>query len=104
MPTLSDGEFLVRNQFLSADPAMRGWIADKSNYWPRIEVGDTMRAFAVGEVQESKHPEYAVGDQVMGIFGWQDYAAVQMPQVMRKVREADLPLSLSLGILGLNGM
>ena len=45
MPRISDGEFLIRNMFLSADPAMRGWIADKSTYWPRIEVGDTMRAF-----------------------------------------------------------
>jgi NADPH-dependent curcumin reductase CurA len=104
MPTLSDGEFLVRNQFLSADPAMRGWIADKSTYWPRIEVGDTMRAFSVGNVVESRNPAYAVGDKVMGIFGWQDYAAVKQPQVMRKVLEGDLPLSLSLGVLGLNGL
>lgn len=104
MPTISDGEFLVRNQFLSADPAMRGWIADTSTYWPRIEVGDTMRAFSVGDVIESRNPAYAVGDKVMGIFGWQDYAAVKQPQVMRKVLEADLPLSLSLGVLGLNGL
>jgi NADPH-dependent curcumin reductase len=104
MPIISDGEFLVRNQFLSADPAMRGWIADKSTYWPRIEVGDTMRAFAVGDVVESRNAAYAVGDKVMGIFGWQDYAAVKQPQVMRKVLEDDLPLSLSLGVLGLNGL
>jgi NADPH-dependent curcumin reductase CurA len=104
MPTISDGEFLVRNQFLSADPAMRGWIADTSTYWPRIEVGDTMRAFSVGDVIESRNPAYAVGDKVMGIFGWQDYAAVKQPQVMRKVLEGDLPLSLSLGVLGLNGL
>jgi len=45
-------KFLVHNSYLSADPAMRGWIADKSTYWPRIEVGDTMRAFAAGEVVE----------------------------------------------------
>ncbi len=82
---------------------MRGWIADKSTYWPRIEVGDTMRAFAAGEVVESRNPAYAVGDNVMGIFGWQDYSAVKQSQVMRKVLETDLPLSLSLGILGLNG-
>ena len=50
LPTLADGEFRVHNAYLSADPAMRGWIADKSTYWPRIEVGDTMRAFAAGEV------------------------------------------------------
>src|ERR1700756_1951009 len=104
LPIPSDGEFLVRHAYLSADPAMRGWIADKSTYWPRIEVGDTMRAFAAGEVVQSRHPAYAVGDKVMGIFGWQDYSAVKQSQVMRKVLETDLPLSLSLGILGLNGL
>jgi NADPH-dependent curcumin reductase len=104
IPSIQAGEFLIRNHYLSADPAMRGWIADKSNYWPRIEVGDTMRAFSVAEVLESRNPDYAVGDRVMGIFGWQDYAAAKPLQVMRKVRETDLPLSLSLGVLGLNGM
>src|SRR5258706_7667231 len=104
IPTSKEGELLVRNAYLSVDPAMRGWIADKSTYWPRIEVGDTMRAFAVGEVIESLVPDYAVGDQVMGIFGWQDYAAVHPKSVMRKLREPDLPMSLSLGVLGLNGL
>ncbi len=104
IPKIAEGQFLIRNEFLSADPAMRGWIADKSNYWPRIEVGDTMRAFSAGTVMESMHGDYRVGDKVMGIFGWQDYAAVNQPQVMRKVRESDLPLSLSLGVLGLNGL
>lgn len=104
IPTPKEGEFLVRNAYLSVDPAMRGWIADKSTYWPRIEVGDTMRAFAVGEVIESRDPGYAVGDQVMGIFGWQECAAVRADSVMRKLREPDLPISLSLGVLGLNGL
>jgi NADPH-dependent curcumin reductase CurA len=63
-----------------------------------------MRAFSVGEVEQSNNPDYAVGDKVMGIFGWQDYAAVSPKQVMRKVLEHDLPLSLSLGVLGLNGL
>lgn len=98
------GQFLVRNEFLSVDPAMRGWIADASTYWPRIEIGDTMRAFSVGEVVESLNPRYAVGDKVMGIFGWQDYAVVDEARVMRKVLERDVPLSASLGVLGLNGL
>src|SRR5258707_13565674 len=102
VPALAEGKFLVRNSFLSVDPAMRGCVADKSTYWPRIEVGDTMRAFAVGEVVESRNPGYSVGDQVMGIFGWQDYSAVRVENVMRKLREPDLPMSLSLGVLGLN--
>src|ERR1700751_2038502 len=104
LPVLPDGKFLIRNSFLSVDPAMRGWIADKSTYWPRIEVGDTMRAFSVGEVIETRNADYAVGDHVMGIFGWQDFAAADASQVMRKVRESDLPISLSLGVLGLNGL
>ena len=98
------GQFLVRNEFLSVDPAMRGWITDASTYWPRIEIGDTMRAFSVGEVVESLNPRYAVGDKVMGIFGWQDFAVVDEARVMRKVVEHDVPLSASLGVLGLNGL
>lgn len=104
MPVPGDGQFVVRNAYLSVDPAMRGWIADKSTYWPRIEVGDTMRAYSVGEVVETRNPDYAVGDKVMGIFGWQDYAVVSPSAVYYKVRADDLPLSLWLGVLGLNGL
>jgi NADPH-dependent curcumin reductase CurA len=104
LPTCGDEQFVVHNEYLSVDPAMRGWIADKSTYWPRIEIGDTMRAFSVGEVIESRNPRYKVGDKVMGIFGWQVYAAVDEAQVMRRVLEHDLPLSASLGVLGLNGL
>ena len=104
IPTPAEGEFVVRNTYLSVDPAMRGWIADKSTYWPRLEVGDTMRAYSVGEVVESRNPKYAPGEKVMGIFGWQDYAAVSEPAVYYKVPADDLPLSLWLGVLGLNGL
>ena len=104
IPASGDGQFVIRNEYLSVDPAMRGWIADTSTYWPRIEVGATMRAFSVGEVIESRNPRYEVGDKVMGIFGWQEYAAVDEAQVMRRVLENDLPLSAALGVLGLNGL
>ena len=100
VPTIQDGAFLVQNQFLSADPAMRGWINDRNNYLPQVEIGDTMRAFAAGVIIESRNDAYAVGDQVMGLFGWQEYAAATPAQVWRKVGERDLPLSLSLGVLG----
>jgi NADPH-dependent curcumin reductase CurA len=104
VPEPAEGEFLVRNEYLSVDPAMRGWIADTSTYWPRIEVGETMRAFAAGEVIASRHPDYAAGDKVTGIFGWQEFSVARPALVMRKVKEKDLPLSLSLGVLGLNGL
>jgi NADPH-dependent curcumin reductase CurA len=104
VPPIKDGMVLVRNQHLSADPAMRGWIMDASNYTTQVQIGDTMPAFAAGRVVESRNDMFAVGDQLMGLFGWQGYAEVGPAQVWRKVGETDLPLSLSLGVLGLNGL
>ena len=104
IPALGDGQVLVRNHYLSADPAMRGWILDKSNYSPQIQIGETMRAFSAGEVIESRNPRFAVGEKLMGLFGWQDYAAIEPGDVWLRVTNTDLPLSLSLGVLGLNGL
>jgi NADPH-dependent curcumin reductase len=104
VPPIQEGEILVRNHYLSADPAMRGWISDVGGYWPQVAIGETMRAFAVGEVLESRRTEYRVGDRVMGIFGWQEYAAVSDKHILLKVADADLSLSLYLGVLGLNGL
>lgn len=104
VPAVGDGEFLVRNIYLSADPAARGWIVDKGNYLPRIEIGETMRAFALGEVVESRHADFPVGTFLVGLFGWQEYAAATPAQVSFRVPPGDLPLSLSLGVLGINGL
>jgi hypothetical protein len=104
VPELRDGQFLVRNAFLSVDPAMRGWVSAVANYSKPVGIGEVMRSFAAGEVIASRHAGYAVGEQVMGMLGWQEYAASDGSQITRKVRETDLPLSASLGILGLNGV
>jgi len=103
-PVPSDGQILVRNACLSVEPAMRGWIADTGNYSAPVEIGDVMRALAAGEVVDSRHPNYRIGDRVMGWFGWQELAAVDPSAVVRRVAETDLPLSLSLGVLGINGV
>lgn len=104
VPAADRGQFVVRNRFLSVDPAMRGWVNAAANYSNPVEIGAVMRSFAVGEVVESQHPEYRAGDIVAGMFGWQDYALSDGSQVTRKVGETDLPLSLALGVLGLNGV
>jgi NADPH-dependent curcumin reductase len=101
---LQDGQFRVRNDFLSVDPAMRGWIADKAGYSQPVAIGATMRSFAVGEIVETRHPDFRVGEVVSGMFGWQEIATVGPADVHRRVREADLPRSLALGVLGLNGV
>lgn len=104
VPDLAAGEFLVRNEFLSVEPAMRGWANAAANYSDAVGIGEVMRAFSAGEVVASRHAGYAVGDKVMGMLGWQDYCVTTGDPVRRIVREADLPLSLSLGILGINGV
>ena len=104
VPALRDGQFLVRNDFVSVEPAMRGWVSAVANYATPVGIGEVMRSFAAGEIVASKHPQFSVGDKAMGMLGWQDYAIAEPAAVTRKVLEADLPLSLSLGVLGLNGL
>ena len=104
VPDLREGEILVRNDFLSVDPAMRGWVSAAANYSNPVGIGEVMRSFAAGEVIASRHASYAVGDRVMGMLGWQEYAVSDGNPITRKVRETDLPLSTSLGVLGLNGV
>ena len=103
-PELREGQILVRNQFLSVEPAMRGWVNAAANYSTPVGIGEVMRSIAAGTVIASKNPKFAEGDRVMGMFGWQDFAAADASAVTRKVKENDLPLSLSLGMLGLNGV
>ena len=100
----NDGEFLVHNSFLSVDPAMRGWVNDAPNYLPPVAIGDVVRGFAVGEIVKSKHPGYAKGEVVMGMFGWQRFATSDGSNVMFKVKHLDHSPALALGILGMNGI
>lgn len=100
---LSSGEFLVHNKFLSVDPAMRGWVNDAPNYLPPVPIGDVMRAFGIGEIVKSEHPDFVVGEIVSGLFGWQRYAISDGSDVVMKIPNSDLSPSLFLGVLGLNG-
>ena len=104
VPVLESGQFLVRNEFLSVEPAMRGWVNAAANYSDPVPLGSVMRSFAAGVVVASRHQGYAEGDRVMGMLGWQTYAVSDGSTIRRKVLEHDLPLSLSLGVLGINGV
>ena len=101
---LGEGQLRIRNRFLSVEPAMRGWIADAGNYAAPVAIGAVMRSLAVGEIIESRADGWAVGTVVCGWFGWQEEAVVEPSAVVRAVGEADLPASLALGVLGINGV
>jgi NADPH-dependent curcumin reductase len=102
LPEVGERGFLVRNEFLSVDPAMRGWVNAMQNYSRPVAIGEVMRSYAAGTVAASRHPAFKEGDRVIGQLGWQEFALSDGAGV-RKLREPDLPLSLSLGVLGLNG-
>ena len=108
VPEIGEGQFLVRNRWLSCDPAQRAWM-EIDTYIPRLPLGEVMAGGAAGEVVESNNPDFAPGDVVSGVFGWQDYAAVGpegfggglFPPV-KLPPGVDVPLALSLfGITGL---
>jgi NADPH-dependent curcumin reductase CurA len=74
-PELEPGQILLRQTHMSLDPAMRGWMSeDRGSYIPPVELGDIMRSSGVAEVVESKNDEFAVGDRVVGMIGWTEYA------------------------------
>jgi NADPH-dependent curcumin reductase CurA len=102
-PEPGDGEMLVRIEYISLDPAMRGWMADRRSYIPPVALGDVMRAGGAGRVVSSRNPRYQVGDHVVGTFGVQDYAISDGSGVMR-ADVARTPLTKYLSVLGMPGM
>ncbi len=103
VPEPKEGEVLVRTDYISLDPAMRGWMNDARSYIPPIKIGEVMRAGAVGEVVASNHPNFKPGDHAVGMFGMQDYAVVD-GQGAQKVDGKAAPLPLYLSALGMPGM
>jgi NADPH:quinone reductase len=103
VPELSDGEFLVRIIWLSVDPYMRGRMRDAASYVKPLEIGEVMGGGAVGEVVESRHTGFAVGEKVEGMFGWQKFA-VSDGAGIRKIDPALAPISTALYALGMPGM
>ena len=105
VPAVTDGAMLVRNLCVSFDPAMRGWMTEDPGYAPPIPVGEVMRASAIGQVVDSRHPAFEKGDIVSGQFGWQDYALSSGGDnaFVQKIAVAH-PLPRYLGVLGGTGL
>lgn len=96
-------EVLIKVQYLSLDPAMRGWMNDARSYIPPVGIGEVMRAGGAGEVIASEHPGFKPGDHVTGVTGIQEYAVLPGDSVI-KVDPELAPLPVYLGTLGMPGM
>jgi NADPH-dependent curcumin reductase CurA len=103
LPELKDDEVKVKIEYISLDPAMRGWMNDAKSYIEPVAIGDVMRAGTVGVITESKNSDFAVGEHVYGHLGVQSYAIVN-PKGLHKVDPSLAPLPRYLGVLGMPGM
>ena len=105
IPGIGEGEALVRVGWISIDPTNRMWIGEEPTYLPPVAIGEVMRGLGLGEVVESKNPNFPVGARVQGLTGWQDYTVIsdEMPlMVIPDEVEAEAPTLL--GALGMTGV
>jgi len=103
LPELAEGQLLVRNHWLSLDPYMRGRMNEGRSYAAAQGLNQTMVGGTAGEVIESRNPNFAAGDQVVGYLGWQEYGVSDGSQLM-KVDTTHIPLSAYLGAVGMPGV
>ena len=105
-PPLAEGQVLVRHHYLSLDPYMRGRMNEGKSYAACQPLGEVMIGGTVGEVVQSRHARYAVGDKVVGMGGWQEYGIADgnAPGALQRVDDSVAPLSYYLGALGMPGV
>lgn len=104
VPEIQDGEALVKQMYISLDPAMRGWLNDVRSYIPPVQIGAVMRAGSVGQVVASKNPAFKEGSFIAGYGGVQQYAIAKDGQGWYPVDPNLAPLPVYIGTLGMPGM
>ncbi|MDZ8052887.1 MAG: NADP-dependent oxidoreductase [Aulosira sp. ZfuVER01] len=103
IPEPGEGEVCNRTIYLSLDPYMRGRMSDRESYAAPAELGSVMVGHTVSQVIKSNHPNFSVGDFVLGYDSWQSYA-VAKGETLRKLDPNQAPISYALGVLGMPGM
>ncbi len=107
VPEVGPNTVLIRNLWLSFEPAQRGWLNDIPSYIPPVAIGEVMRSFGVGQVVESTHHEFPAGAYVHGSLGWQDWALIDVSQPdhgLERVPDGISDPKLMLSALGVTGL
>ena len=102
-PNAGSGQVLVRNIYLSLDPANRGWINDVPTYRPPVGLGEPMAGFTIGRIAASNRKDLAVGDLVEGDGGWQDYALFGPNETLTKLPAGE-DLIARMSVRGITGL
>jgi len=102
---LSEGQFLVSNQYASLDPAIRGWMDDAPSYLPPIKLGDPVRAPTIGTVIQSRHADFPVGKWISGMNAIEDYSVCTSSAFTRLIDPDALPsVTNYLSVIGAKGL
>jgi NADPH-dependent curcumin reductase CurA len=106
VPEPSDGEILVRTLYFGYDASQRIWLTEDGGYMPPVQIGEPILTMGIGQVVDSRNPDYQVGDLVEGFMSWQDYVLARSdgPMPLRVLPKADYPLSWNLGVFGVGGL
>lgn len=103
LPEAGEGQMLLRNEYLSLDPYMRGRMSDAPSYAAPVEIGSVMVGGTVSQVVSSDVKGFEKGDWVVAFGGWQDYALSDGTGVINMGKEPQNP-SWALGVLGMPGL
>ncbi|VVO21346.1 NADP-dependent oxidoreductase [Pseudomonas fluorescens] len=102
----AQGQVLIENLYLSMDPAIRGWMSEKANYFVPIALGEAIRGSTLGRIIESRHPDFRVGDHVVGIAcnAWEDFSVVGAEQIYKVSTDNGFPLNYHVSIFSAVGL
>jgi NADPH-dependent curcumin reductase CurA len=107
---LEEGSFLMKNDFISLDPAIRGWMSEsEESYMPPIKLGDPIRSSTLSTVIASKNPDYDVGDLVLGLNAWEEYTCLNTVRhihsfATKMPKNLGIPHECLISVLGATGM
>lgn len=104
LPEPADGEAIIRNIYISLDPAIRGWMSEVNNYIEPIAIGDPIRSSVIGRVVKSCSDLLAEGDIVMSLGGWERYTRGAAAAMTKLDENSGIPLSNFLSVLGPTGL
>ncbi len=104
VPEPAEGQALVKVRYLSIDPTIRTWMDDAPGYLPPIGIGEVVRGGGIGEVVASRSDRYAVGDQVFGMLGWQEYTLADEGASSMTVLPEGVEPAMALSVFGVTGL
>lgn len=106
LPEPGEGQIRVRAVYLSLDPTNRVWLSPHYTYMPPIPLGEPMRGFIIGVVDQSRAPGWEEGDIAYGLMHWAEYSVVNPDKVafmLKMPRDAGISLEARICALAMNG-